>query len=121
MNKTNQCVANCPKGNGTATDNKNYSDCVQVCISSYYLGGTTTAACSSPTGGSGSGSGSGNGNGNGATTTGAAGSGAGGSSPSGTATGKAGSETSKAAAADVLRVGGSAVGMLGFLAAFLAL
>jgi hypothetical protein len=51
VNKTNECVANCPKGNGTATDNLNYGNCVNGCIAQYYYttgvpqqGGAATTA-----------------------------------------------------------------------------
>ncbi|KAI0379724.1 hypothetical protein F5Y04DRAFT_259008 [Hypomontagnella monticulosa] len=36
VNQTTQCVAECPQGNGTATDNLNYADCVSKCIGQYY-------------------------------------------------------------------------------------
>ncbi|KAI2616427.1 hypothetical protein GGS26DRAFT_445245 [Hypomontagnella submonticulosa] len=36
VNATTDCVAKCPQGNGTATDNLNYADCVSKCIGQYY-------------------------------------------------------------------------------------
>ncbi|KAI1137037.1 hypothetical protein F5Y05DRAFT_95363 [Hypoxylon sp. FL0543] len=40
VNKTTECVAACPQGNGTAADNTNYANCVDGCIAQYYY--TTT-------------------------------------------------------------------------------
>ncbi|KAJ4388395.1 hypothetical protein N0V85_007595, partial [Neurospora sp. IMI 360204] len=51
VNDTNDCVAACPKGNGTESDNAKYSDCVQDCIGQHYFTATTGGAASSnPTG-----------------------------------------------------------------------
>ncbi|KAB5579887.1 hypothetical protein GE09DRAFT_418123 [Coniochaeta sp. 2T2.1] len=47
VNATNDCVAACPKGNGTAADNLAYQECVDACIGKYYF----TATTGSPTGG----------------------------------------------------------------------
>jgi len=115
VNATNTCVSNCPKGNGTATDDLNYSNCVASCIGENYFTTTGTPAPTSAGGGSGT-----TGTGTGTTTTGTG-------TAAGTATGSASSTNTAAAtstskaAADALRVGSSAVGLVGFLAAFLAI
>ncbi|OIW34392.1 hypothetical protein CONLIGDRAFT_2601 [Coniochaeta ligniaria NRRL 30616] len=44
VNATNTCVAACPQGNGTATDNLNYQNCVDACIGKYYFTATTAGA-----------------------------------------------------------------------------
>ncbi|KAK3356192.1 hypothetical protein B0H65DRAFT_565502 [Neurospora tetraspora] len=49
VNETNDCVAACPKGNGTESDNAKYSDCVQDCIGQHYFTATTGGAASNPT------------------------------------------------------------------------
>lgn len=125
VNATNNCVAACPKGSGSATDNLNYQNCVDGCIGQYYY---TTSGTPKATGGSGSGSGSGSGAGTGGGTgtgsgpsaTGSAASGS--ASGSGSATGAAASASTSKAAADVVQVAGSAAaGVLGFLAALLAI
>lgn len=110
MNDTNKCVADCPKGNGTASDNQEYSECVNGCIGKFYF--TSTGTPSQPTGAAG-GSGSGSASGS--------------ASPTGT-DGQTASSTSGAAASstsnaggEVIRVAGSTAGFLGFLAAVLAL
>jgi hypothetical protein len=111
VDKTTQCVANCPKGNGTESDNLNYKSCVDGCIAQYYY---TTTGTPNPTGGSGSGSGSGS-SASGAAHTGT-------TTGSQTASGAQSSATTSAThnAAPIL-VGSSAVGLLGFFAALLAL
>jgi len=114
VNATNNCVAGCNKGNGSAADTASYTNCLNNCIAQNYFTATGTPA--SPTGGSGSGSGSGS-SGAGATTgTGTAGA----SGASNTASGAATSSTHPAAAG-MVQVGTSAVGLVGFLAAFLAI
>ncbi|KAI2621074.1 hypothetical protein GGR54DRAFT_647153 [Hypoxylon sp. NC1633] len=35
-NQTVNCAAECPQGNGTASDNLNYANCVSACIAQYY-------------------------------------------------------------------------------------
>ncbi|KAI0882711.1 uncharacterized protein GGS22DRAFT_190692 [Annulohypoxylon maeteangense] len=55
VNKTTECVAACPQGNGTATDNLNYANCVNDCIAQYYYTTTGTPNLASSTGASGSG------------------------------------------------------------------
>lgn len=118
VNATNECVTNCPQGNGTAADNLNYSNCVQGCIGKYYY--SSAGGTPQTTGGSGSGSGASGSASTTATGTGSAatGSASGTGTPSGTATGASASGTN---AAEILRVGTTGVGLLGLLAAFMAL
>ena len=112
-NATNKCVADCPQGTGSATDNLNYLTCVEGCISKHYYTITTPGSAPTPASGSGSGNGdngSGSGSGNGGSGTsnnGASGSG----SAGGAATGAPGS------GAGMLGVSG----LLGVVAALLAL
>ncbi|KAK0618367.1 hypothetical protein B0T17DRAFT_335872 [Bombardia bombarda] len=117
VNATNNCVAACPRGTGTADDNLAYAECVDDCIGRYYF---TTSGTPAPTGGAGSGS---NSNVNAATGVSAftsdAAAATGTGSATGTGTGSAASSTSTGAA-DVLHVAGSAAGVLGLLAALLA-
>lgn len=129
-NATNNCVAACPQGNGTAADNLNYKNCVDGCIGKYYF---TSSGTPEATAGSGSGSGGGvvtTTDSHGATVTtttfaaagtgGASGSGsgrgsgspAGSAAPSQSATGKNGGETLRA---------GAAVGLVGVFAALMAI
>jgi len=124
VNATNNCVADCPKGKGSATDNLNYANCVQGCIAQNYYTASGALAGATPTNGANGGSGSGSGS-NPTGTDGAAGSAttdASGHTQSGSAT-KSGSSSSSTpnAANEVLRVGSSAVGLMGFLAAVMAL
>ncbi|KAK7952463.1 uncharacterized protein PG986_008191 [Apiospora aurea] len=44
VNATNNCVAACPVGKGTAADNKAYQECVNGCIGKYYYTSTGTPA-----------------------------------------------------------------------------
>ncbi|KAK0731731.1 hypothetical protein B0H67DRAFT_640082 [Lasiosphaeris hirsuta] len=118
VDATNKCVAACPKGSGTATDNLNYQNCVDGCIGKYYY--TTagapqgTAAAGSPNTDNVAPSGSG--------------SGSGGASPTGTnggaatGTGGAAATTSSSAAGASVGLGSAAtVGFLGFLIGVLAM
>ncbi|KAH8675854.1 hypothetical protein BX600DRAFT_432402 [Xylariales sp. PMI_506] len=133
VNATTECVDNCPQGNGTATDNANYGDCVQSCIQEFYY--STSVGTPTNTGDSGSGNSAGStvspilstvtSDGTtftstiGSTTVAATGTGTG----TGTATGSSASSSSssKNAADVVFRPGSSSLGLLGFLAAVLAL
>jgi hypothetical protein len=114
VDATHDCVAKCPQGNGTETDILNYENCVNGCVGKYYYTATgTPQATDAP----GSGSGSNNSpSGSGSITPGVSQSG----SPTGSASGAAASTSSKAAA-DIVHVAGSAAGLIGFLAAFLAI
>lgn len=125
VNATNTCVAACPQGNGTEADIANYSNCVSGCIATnYYTSsiGTPEPTGSAGNGGNGGSSGSGDSNGNGN----------GGSSGtnqqatgSSTATGSAASSTSTGAAAaataGLMGVGSGVMGVVGFMAAVMAL
>ncbi|KAH8884472.1 hypothetical protein GQ53DRAFT_752082 [Thozetella sp. PMI_491] len=114
VNATNECIAACPAGNGTETDILNYKNCRDGCIGKYYY---TTGGTPQATGGSGGSAGTSGGS-TGTITSGANSAPTG--STSGSASGAAASSTSKAAA-DVVRVAGPAAGLLGFIAAILAL
>ncbi|ETI24201.1 hypothetical protein G647_03570 [Cladophialophora carrionii CBS 160.54] len=46
-NATTDCAAQCPQGNGTASETEEYANCQASCISSYFLTSSATAA---PTG-----------------------------------------------------------------------
>ncbi|KAK3310049.1 uncharacterized protein B0T15DRAFT_22299 [Chaetomium strumarium] len=130
VNNTNNCVGNCPKGNGTEPEVAAYQKCVQDCINSNYF--TATAGTPSPTGSSGSDNNNNNnnndGNNNGDGSSSGSGSGNGNTNPSGTSgNGASGTESGAAAtsstgaASQLMQVSGSAVGILGFLAAVMAL
>ncbi|KIW68154.1 hypothetical protein PV04_04120 [Phialophora macrospora] len=43
-NATTDCAAQCPQGNGTASETEEYANCQASCISSYFLTASTTAA-----------------------------------------------------------------------------
>jgi len=126
VNQTNNCVAACPKGSGSASDNLNYSNCIDACVGKFYF---TSGGTPSPTGASDGGSGSGNGSGSSGAATQTSGSaGASGSSASKptTSAGTSGTQTASAAATssgagEALRVGGTAVGLFGFFAAVFAI
>ncbi|KAK6865639.1 hypothetical protein PG995_002167 [Apiospora arundinis] len=44
VNSTNNCVAACPIGKGTASENRDYEKCVNDCIGKYYYTTTGTPA-----------------------------------------------------------------------------
>lgn len=124
VNATTSCAANCVQGSGSAADTQKYSDCVQSCISSFFF---TTMLNTAATGAESTAAATGSD----VTTTNSAGStivthvsasptGTKPSSGSGTSTGAAASSTSKGASSN-LRVGGSAAGLAGLLAAVFAL
>lgn len=52
VNSTTECVAACPQGNGTASDNLAYADCVNDCIGQYYFTSSGTPNLASSTSGS---------------------------------------------------------------------
>jgi len=64
-NATNQCVAECPKGNGSQAGTDQYTQCRNDCISKIFL---STSVAPATTGSSGSGSGLASGSGAGSTT-----------------------------------------------------
>jgi hypothetical protein len=110
-NDTIDCVAQCPQGKGTEADNAAYGSCVSDCIGKYFYTSTGALAGATRTGTA---------SGSGATGTGSGGSG---SSGTGTGTGSSSSSTSTSEpnGAAAIRTGASAVGLVGFLVAFLAL
>ncbi|ELQ43243.1 hypothetical protein M0657_004678 [Pyricularia oryzae] len=113
VNTTNQCVADCSKqyGNGTEADNARFIKCSDDCINKNYW--NPSSGTPNPTGNSGSSSnGNGNSNGNSGSKT------TGGSNP--TNTGSSSSATGSSAA-DALRIGSSIAGVVGFMAALLAM
>ncbi|CAK7232862.1 hypothetical protein SBRCBS47491_008413 [Sporothrix bragantina] len=123
-NATNNCVAGCNQGNGTAADNLAYADCVAACIGANYF--TSTGTPAQTTGAAGNGA-----TGTAATTTGTAtgtktGSntdktGTASGTNTGTATGSSASATTTKNAGESLRVTTSAFALLGLAAAVLAL
>ncbi|KAI8957459.1 hypothetical protein F5Y11DRAFT_86263 [Daldinia sp. FL1419] len=50
VNKTTECVAECPQGKGSASDNEAYADCVNGCIAQYFYTATGTSGPSATTG-----------------------------------------------------------------------
>lgn len=111
-------MANCDQGNGTATDNQNYANCVDTCIGQNYFTSTGTPAQS--TGDSSSDS-TATGSDSAATATGSSTASGSGASESSTATGTGASASATDSAADVLRVGVTGASLFGLLAAFVAL
>lgn len=109
MNATTECVAECPQGNGTATDNSNYADCVNSCIGQNYFTSSGTIAGATGTAAS---------TGSAATASGTAGTSG---TASGTGSSPSASETSKDSGADAVRLGVTGLSLLGLLAAFVAL
>jgi len=108
QNRTIECIADCPKGNGTATDNLNFENCQKDCL----VSATMTSATAAPTATGGS-------TGSGPVT--------GDAKPSGTngagvsATGSSPSATSSKSAAGNVQLGVSVVGVVGLFAALFAL
>ena len=123
-NATNNCVADCPKGNGTASDNLQYADCVAACIGANYYTSTGTPGQTGAAAGSGAAA-TGT-----ASTTGATGTKTGSNadktgtttgSGTGTASGSSASATTTKNAGEALRVTTSAFGLMGLVAALIAL
>jgi len=48
VNATYTCVAECPRGSGTAEDNAAWGECQRSCVSSYYYSASVTVPYSSP-------------------------------------------------------------------------
>ncbi|KAK3328978.1 hypothetical protein B0H66DRAFT_9588 [Apodospora peruviana] len=123
VNETNKCVAACPQGSGSASDNKVYGDCVNKCIGQYYF---TTDGTPTPTGAAGGSSGNGNTGGDSDSNN-----NGGSAGPSGTVTDKSSTGPSNTNAAATSSTSGAAAapgalvmngaGALGFLAALLAI
>ncbi|KAI1336452.1 hypothetical protein F5Y15DRAFT_394742 [Xylariaceae sp. FL0016] len=131
VNATTECVAACPQGNGTTTDNANYADCVDGCIAQYYYASTGTPDLATSSG-SNSGSGSGSASvteikttmtsGGSTFTTSVPSTVAGDDNASASASGTAApSSTQPAAAGAMYAPVGSGLGLCGLLAGFLAL
>jgi len=106
---TNQCVAKCPKGDGSQAGTDQYAQCLNGCISKIFLSTSAAPAAATSNGGSGSGSGSG---GNSANPT-----SSGKPSSSGTSTGSSGAPN----AGSSVEAGGSFLILLGMAAGILAL
>ncbi|KAK3382994.1 hypothetical protein B0T24DRAFT_29807 [Lasiosphaeria ovina] len=123
VNATNECVAACPQGNGTVSDITQYQKCTSDCIGKYYY--TTQGGTPQPTSGAGAGAGGSSGSGSSGGGSGGGGSSSGATTTEGagvSATGTSKPTTVPSSAADALRMAaGSAVGVLGFMAALLAL
>ncbi|KAL8329022.1 hypothetical protein RB597_004657 [Gaeumannomyces tritici] len=116
-NATNICAAACPKGTGTEPEVLQWNKCVSNCVEKNFW--ASSGGTPSPTGAAG-GSGSGSsGSGSGSSTTG--GSGGNAAKTSGTTSGSGSAQTNAPNPANALRVGTSAVGLVGFMAAYLVL
>ncbi|RAL02357.1 uncharacterized protein BO80DRAFT_423778 [Aspergillus ibericus CBS 121593] len=121
-NDTTSCVAACPQGSGSPSDQKSYASCQSSCYSSYFFpasatgssGSSATTASSNDASTTKSGSSS---------STGSSSNSKSGSSGSGTstATGSHASSTENAAAITQLKLGVSAAGVIGFVLAAWAL
>ena len=125
VNATNTCVAECPQGNGSEAETARYSSCVEACIGAHYF--TSSVGTPQPTGSSGNGNGNGNGNSNGGSGSNNNNGNGDNKGPSGTSgndatgTGSGAAATESTGAAEVLRVSGAAAGLVGFMAAVMAL
>lgn len=122
-NKTTECAAACPQGNGSPADTAAYGQCQFSCISSYFF--TPAGAATLPTGAATSAASTTHGSATGGSTTGAA-SKSGGSSGSGSQTASATSsgasaKSSGGAASPHHQLGSSAAGIIGLVMAALAL
>ncbi|OTB16050.1 hypothetical protein K445DRAFT_106577 [Daldinia sp. EC12] len=53
VNQTTECVAECPQGKGSASDNQAYADCVNGCIAQYFYTSTGLPAATTGSGSSG--------------------------------------------------------------------
>ncbi|KAL8370626.1 hypothetical protein RB595_000819 [Gaeumannomyces hyphopodioides] len=115
-NATNVCAAACPKGKGTEPEVLEWNKCVSSCVEKNFW--ASSGGTPSPTGAAG-GSGSGSSGSGSSSTTGASGGSA--AKTSGTASGSGTAQTNAPNPANALRVGTSAVGLVGFMAAFLVL
>ncbi|OAL37904.1 hypothetical protein AYO20_02737 [Fonsecaea nubica] len=117
-NATTECAAECPQGNGTASETEQYASCQASCISSYFLTASSTAA---PTGTQTASSSSGTfAFGDGTTTTDGSASATGSSSATG-ASASASETGSSGNGANNLHVGSVGLGFLGLVMAGLAL
>ncbi|RDL41097.1 uncharacterized protein BP5553_01076 [Venustampulla echinocandica] len=112
QNRTIDCISECPKGNGTATDDKNFLNCQKGCLASATITPSSTPAATG-TGKSGAGNTSG-----GAKPTGTA---TDGSEVSASGSGSSPAATSSKSAADNVHLGISVAGVVGLFAAVFAL
>lgn len=120
-NATNICAAACPKGKGTEPEVLEWNKCVANCVEkNFWASSGGTPSPTGAAGGSGSGSSGSSGSGSGSSsTTGTSGGSA--AKTSGTTSGSGTAQTNAPNPANALRVGTSAVGLVGFMAAFLVL
>ncbi|KAG6362020.1 hypothetical protein INS49_010249 [Diaporthe citri] len=124
VNATTECVANCDQGDGSQAETDAYASCVQGCISdNYFTSGGTPAA----TAGSGSSGSTASGSSASATSTddsdssSESGSSTSGSSSTSTSSSSSESASASGSAADSVKVGMTGLGLLGFIAAAIAL
>lgn len=108
VNDTTSCVAACPVGQGTEADITRNVECRNGCIGQFFL---------QPTGAAGSGSGTNGGSGSSGSPN---PTGTSGNQPSGSSTGAPASQTSNNPAA-LLQISGAAAGVVGLVAAIMAL
>jgi hypothetical protein len=117
-NATVNCVAACPIGKGTEADNNAFTKCTTDCVNNNYY--DPSAGTPQPTGGSSSGNGNSNGDdSNGDSTGNADATGTGGSEGTQTSDGPSPSQSTGGAA--LLGASSGVVGVLGFVAAIMAL
>ncbi|KAI9894951.1 MAG: hypothetical protein M1814_000172 [Vezdaea aestivalis] len=117
-NRTTECAAKCPQGDGSPAATEKFAQCVQGCISSYFYSSSGAAGAATGTAGA-SATGSAASRASGAAATGTAAS-VSGSSQTGTATGAAAS-ASKTGAASSVQIGGPVLGLAGLFAMAFAL
>ncbi|PYI00922.1 hypothetical protein BO78DRAFT_328898 [Aspergillus sclerotiicarbonarius CBS 121057] len=122
-NDTTSCVAACPQGSGTPSDQKSYASCQNSCYSSYFFPASATGSSGSSATKASSNDASTTKSGSSSSSTGSSSNSKSGSSGSGTstATGSHASSTENAAAITQLKLGVSAAGVLGFVLAAWAL
>ncbi|PWY95726.1 hypothetical protein BO94DRAFT_530467 [Aspergillus sclerotioniger CBS 115572] len=124
-NDTTSCVAACPQGSGSPSDQKSYASCQSSCYSSYFFPASATGASGSSATTAGSNDASTTKSGSSSSSTGSSSNHKSGSSGSGTgtstATGSHASSTENAAAITQLKLGVSAAGVVGFILAAWAL
>ncbi|PUU78128.1 hypothetical protein B9Z19DRAFT_1065335 [Tuber borchii] len=111
-NATNECVAKCPKGDGSQAQTDQYAACANSCINTIFLSTSSVAPAATGSSGSGSGSGSGGNSGNPTSS---------GSKPSGTGSSTSSSSSGAPNAGSSVEAGGSFLLLLGMAAGILAL
>ncbi|GKZ22229.1 hypothetical protein AbraIFM66951_007482 [Aspergillus brasiliensis] len=120
-NDTTSCVAACPQGSGSPSDQRSYASCQSSCYSSYFFPASATGASGSQATTAGSNDASTTKSGSSSSSTGSSSNSKSGSSGTSTATGAHASSTENAAAIAQLKLGVSAAGVLGFVLAAWAL